>query len=118
VKQLIFDIETLGADSNSICLLASFLVYDLKEDAHTPLNSLRYRVKTFKLSIEEQSSVYQRKSDPETVKWWKEQLAYAPQLKSILSPTPEDLTVDRLVLDRNNYQSIGGGSATCVQQSI
>jgi hypothetical protein len=95
VKQLIFDIETLGADSNSICLLASFLVYDLKEDAHTPLNSLRYRVKTFKLSIEEQSSVYQRKSDPETVKWWKEQLAYAPQLKSILSPTPEDLTVEQ-----------------------
>jgi hypothetical protein len=95
VKQQIFDIETLGSDSNCICLLASFLVYDLKEDSHTPLNSLRHRVKTFKLSIDEQSSVYQRTSDPDTVKWWKEQLAYAPQLKSILSPTPEDLTVEQ-----------------------
>ena len=95
MKQLIFDIETLGSDSNCICLLASFLVYDLKEDSHTPLNSLRHRVKTFKLSIDEQSSVYQRTSDPDTVKWWKEQLAYAPQLKTILSPTPEDLTVEQ-----------------------
>lgn len=95
MKQLIFDIETLGSDSNCICLLASFLVYDLKADTPYNLNELRPRVKTFKLSIQEQSTVYGRTSDPDTVKWWKAQLEYIPQLKHILAPTENDLTIEQ-----------------------
>ncbi len=94
MKQLIFDIETLGSDSNCICLLASFLVYDLKEDSHQPLNALKRRVKTFKLSIEDQKA-YGRTSDPDTVKWWKEQLQFAPHLKATLAPSEADLTVEQ-----------------------
>lgn len=95
MKQLIFDIETLGNDSHCIMLMASFLVYDLKADTPLNLNELRPRVKTFKLSIQEQSTVYGRTSDQDTVKWWKEQLVYAPQLKQVLAPTEADLTVEQ-----------------------
>lgn len=94
MKQLIFDIETLGNDSNCICLLASFLVYDLKGDSSVSLSELRSRVKTFKLSIEDQKA-YGRTSDPGTVNWWKEQLVFAPQLKAVLAPSKDDLTIEQ-----------------------
>lgn len=94
MKQLIFDIETLGNDSTCICLMASFLVYDLKDDAHTPLNSLRHRVKTFKLSVEDQKS-HGRTINKDTLDWWKEQLQTSPQLKSILAPSEQDVTMQQ-----------------------
>jgi hypothetical protein len=102
VKQLIFDIETLGSDSNCICLLASFLVYDLKGDGRYNLNELKHRVKTFKLSVEDQKA-YGRTTDPETMKWWKEQLAYTPSLKSILAPSKSDLTTEQFYEQLSAY---------------
>jgi len=95
MKQLIFDTETLGSDSNCICLMASFLVYDLKADARSSLDDLKSRVKTFKLSMDEQASVYGRASDPETVKWWKDKLLYSPHLKKILAPSSDDNTISQ-----------------------
>ena len=92
MKQLIFDIETLGNDSNAVLLMASFLVYDLKADTPYQLNELRSRVKTFKLSVEEQKKSG-RVITPETMQWWKEQIAYEPSLKSVLAPSENDLTM-------------------------
>lgn len=92
MKQLLFDIETLGAESNSVMLCASFLVYDLIQDIHTPIQDLESRVKTFKLSVDDQIAVGRTK-DPETVAWWKEQLQEAPHLRNLLARSENDLTI-------------------------
>lgn len=94
MKQLIFDIETLGNDSHCIMLMASFLVYDLKADTPLNLNELRPRVKTFKLSIDDQQK-HGRTTKADTLQWWKEQLAYAPQLKFVLAPSKDDITMQQ-----------------------
>lgn len=107
MKQLIFDIETLGADSTSVCLMASFLVYDLKEDSHTPLNSLRQRIKTFKLSVEDQKK-HGRTINKDTMAWWKEQLQESPQLKSILAPSEQDLTMKQFFEQLTEWLRIQG----------
>lgn len=107
MKQLIFDIETLGNDSTCVCLMASFLVYDLKEDSHTPLNSLRHRVKTFKLSVQDQVN-HGRTINKGTVDWWSEQVREAPQLKAVLSPSPEDLTMKQFYEHLTEWLRIQG----------
>jgi hypothetical protein len=92
-KQLIFDVETLGTESNSVCLCASFLVYDILEDYDVSLEQLRARVKTFKLSVEDQRS-FGRKIDSGTLDFWKNEIAKVPELKAVLKRDPEnDLTM-------------------------
>lgn len=91
-KQLIFDIETLGTESTSVCLCASFLVYDLVEDYSTSLEDLRSRVKTFKLSVEDQRS-FGRVVDPSTLDFWKLQVAKHPELATMLKRNPSDISM-------------------------
>jgi len=109
MKQLIFDIETLGTDSSSICLAASFLVYDLKKHSTDSLSSLRKEVKTFKISVADQKS-RGRISDPDTLEWWKGQLSFAPELKKILAPTESDLTVEQFYTDLSSWLTEKGYS--------
>ena len=95
MKQLIMDIETLGNDSSCVILCASFLIYDMIEDQTTHISDLEKRVKTFKLSVDDQVAGGRTKSES-TTQWWKEQLEIAPQLRSILARSPEDLTMVQL----------------------
>jgi hypothetical protein len=93
VKQLIFDIETMGTESQSVMLCASFLVYDLLEDATTPVAELEDRIRTFKLNVAEQiqdGGVI----EPSTVEWWGEQLVESPHLNELLHPQEYDLTME------------------------
>lgn len=92
MKQLIMDIETLGSDSKCVILCASFLVYDLIEDQTTHISDLEKRVVTFKLSVDEQIAAGRTKMKS-TIQWWKDQLEIAPHLRSILSRSPDDLTM-------------------------
>ena len=92
MKQLFFDIETLGQKSDSVCFLASFLVYDIVADKELSLEELEPKVKTFKLSIAEQYEAG-RKSTKSTMDWWKGQLKIAPHLGKMLEKSPDDLTM-------------------------
>jgi hypothetical protein len=92
-KQLIFDVETLGTESNSVCLQASFLVYDIAADYDISIADLRPRVKTFKLSVEDQVA-HKRAVDNGTLDFWKNEIAKVPELKYILKRDHEnDLTM-------------------------
>lgn len=100
MKQLIFDIETIGTESTAVCLEASFLVYDLKRDAHKSLDSLN--PVTFKLSVKDQIDAG-RTVCPETKIWWKEQIKLEPSLAKIVMPSPNDLTMMEFFNALRNY---------------
>jgi hypothetical protein len=91
-KQLIFDIETLGTESTAVCLRASFLVYDIVEDYDKSLEELRNRVKTFKLSVDDQVSSG-RIIEKSTLDFWKNECSKVPELKSLLKRDSNDLSM-------------------------
>lgn len=90
MKQLIFDIETLGQKSTSVCLCASFLVYDIANDKNVPLLELESRVRTFKLDVDEQVALGRSKTQS-TLDWWRGQLETSPHLRKFLARSPNDL---------------------------
>jgi hypothetical protein len=89
---LIFDVETMGIESNSILLDVSVLVYDIVGDREKPIADLmKSSAKRFKLDVTEQKRKG-RVIDPETLAWWQTQ---GPEVLKNIHPLPTDLKADQ-----------------------
>jgi hypothetical protein len=86
-----FDIETLGIESNSIVLSAA-IIYFSEEEVEFDMDTLRERALFVKFSISEQVEKYQRTHTKDTVLWWKGQPEYAR--KKSLPETSKDLEAE------------------------
>lgn len=83
-----FDIETLGIESNSIVLSAAIIHFSEEESTFT-MENLRERALFVKFSISEQVEEYKRTHTKDTIQWWKGQPEHAR--KKSLPETSKDL---------------------------
>lgn len=84
----IFDVETLGVESNSVVLSAALIHFDPleKPDYQKLLDDAIY----VKFNAKEQIQQHKRIVDSNTLDWWKKQHEYIRSLA--LDPKPDDLS--------------------------
>lgn len=84
---LVFDIETLGAESNAVVLSAAILCVDL-DKKHT-WESLYGDTLFVKFSVAEQVKQYKRIMEKDTMTWWSKQCDMAKKISFV--PKHDDL---------------------------
>lgn len=92
-KALIYDIETLATNPfNCVLVSMAALVFDIKtlERAEYDYESLVELANFQKYNVEDQVKNYNRKIDPDTLDWWKEQ---GKEAIKKLKPSDEDVSI-------------------------
>lgn len=86
----IFDVETLGVESNSVVLSAALIQFNPedKPDFQKLLDDAIY----VKFNAKEQITKYKRGVDANTLEWWKKQHEYVRGLA--LDPKPDDVSAE------------------------
>jgi hypothetical protein len=85
---LVFDVETLGAESNSVILSAA-IVYLNPAEKHT-WESLYENSLFVKFKVKEQVKEYKRVTEKDTIDWWNKQCDIAK--KQSFYPNYKDLS--------------------------
>ena len=75
---LVFDIETLGPESNSVVLSAAILYIDMSVPKHT-WESLYEKTLFVKFNVKDQVENYKRILEKSTVDWWNKQCSLAKE---------------------------------------
>lgn len=92
IEDLIFDLETLHNEPNSIVLDISVIAFDsdpLQYKDDDAFMKLVNKGKSFKLSVKQQREAG-RVYSQNTIDWWKKQ---SDEAKKVLKPLPDDLSV-------------------------
>lgn len=97
-NNFVFDVETLGIESNSIVLSAAMVYFDPAETVD--FDELVERSIYVKFSIDEQRELGRTK-DKGTIEWWKKQGSDIQKL--CLFPSPKDLTAKEGLGRLRNY---------------
>ena len=96
MKSLIYDFETLGTNPReSVVVSLAALVFD-SDEFHSggySYNDLIDNTKLIKFDVHDQVVTYDRKVDPETVKWWGEQ---SKEAREQLKPSVNDIKLSEL----------------------
>lgn len=97
----VFDVETLGVESNSVVLSAALLHFDPEQK---PTYQQMLDGACFvKFNAREQIEQYKRTIDIGTLEWWKNQHQYARQVS--FDPSSNDLTAVQGITILHNYMN-------------
>lgn len=98
---LIFDVETLGVDSNAVILSAALIHFDPMEkpDYQKLLDDAIF----VKFKSRDQIERLKRSYDTSTIEWWKNQHHYVRQVS--LDPSGDDLTLEEGITKLHNYMN-------------
>jgi len=100
-----FDVETLGTESNSVLLSAAIIHFDF--DDQCSYSEFVDRACFVKFDMKEQVTKYKRVSVPDTIKWWEKQSEIPRKLA--LEPSKQDLAaIDGIEKLRYYIESNGG----------
>lgn len=97
---LVFDIETLGSESNAVVLSAAIVYIDMNKTDHT-WESLYKNSLFVKFSVEEQVKQYKRVMEKSTMDWWSKQCALAKNMSFV--PKHDDLTAKQGIAILRKY---------------
>ena len=97
----IFDVETLGVESNAVVLSAALIHFDpeQKPDYQTLLNDAIF----VKIKSRDQVDRLKRTVDLNTIKWWKEQHHYTRSVS--FDPNQIDVTAEEAIEQLHNYMN-------------
>jgi hypothetical protein len=97
-----FDVETLGVESNSVVLSMACIYFDpTKNPTYKELKASAFFVK---LNAEDQVTRLNRKIDKSTVTWWGKQCQFARN-KSLL-PSSDDVSAEEAIASLRSWASI------------
>jgi hypothetical protein len=96
---LVFDVETLGAESNSVILSAA-IVYMNPAEKNT-WESLYENTLFVKFNVKEQVKQYNRVTEKDTITWWNKQCDLAK--KQSFFPSEKDLPAKEAIACIRNY---------------
>lgn len=97
----IFDVETLGVESNAVVLSAALIHFDpeQKPDYQTLLNDAIF----VKIKSRDQVERLKRTVDLGTIEWWKEQHHYTRSVS--FDPNQIDVTAEEAIEQLHNYMN-------------
>lgn len=97
----IFDVETLGVDSNAVVLSAALIHFD--PEKRPTYQDLLDDACFVKFKAKDQIQRLKRAVDLETLEWWKNQHSYVREVS--FDPTGDDVTVEEGITRLHNYMN-------------
>lgn len=97
----IFDIETLGVESNAVVLSAALIHFD--PEKRPTYQDLLDNACFVKLDARDQIERLKRSIDKSTIDWWKQQHEYTRKVS--FEPTKEDLTAEQALAQLQAYMN-------------